>query len=916
MFPTSVARAVRVFLWIAVAVIVAAALAYATAAWRSHLDSRRIVDLAGLDRSVFDAVTGIRAEIGTVGVALLSEAEPSATVAGALATVAGKTRHVLVLLRDSALADRDALAAALDTAVRRLEASETAVRAESRRPPGARDVVRIEPWRQAIYGAADALSAVGRAVGTRLCAVDSALADLVAVRELSYAIRDRYSRQCSGFRRQVQNDLPLTTAERRTWHEDIGAYRELWNQLDRIAAHLPETSALRRLVEAGRRRTAATQAVMDRVLDGLSGSGAPAYDAAGWSQNCMSAYDSILAIGFRALDEAVERAEERRAGALVAGAGATAVLALALLFGVVAVRFVRLRLSRPLDSLRAAVARIGQGDHETPVAASPWHDEPGAIADALETLRRRALESVRLRKRIDEMRDELVEHAGRASRAKSEFLATMSHELRTPLNGILGTVQLLESSPVTEEQQRWLKALEQSGRLLREIVDDILDYTRIESGRAPVERVAFSLADRIAIVEATIAPSVAAKGLEFRRTIDAALPDRLVGDPGKLGQILLNLLGNAVKFTRTGRVTLSVRGDPRPAGGAGAWVRFVVADTGIGIAESARGDLFRPFTQADGSIARRFGGSGLGLAICKGLVDLLGGEIALECPAEGGTVFTVRLPFTTGDGRSAALDDEAAAPTLPPLAVLVAEDNPVNAMVARTLLERAGHRVDVAGDGRVAVERACAADFDVVLMDLSMPGVDGVEATRRIRACGHETRAMVPIVALTANLASARHLPGGDPGFDGVVGKPYRRSDLERALAAAIGLAPPSAPVPRRLAVLSEQARDLSVDGARKLVALYLSETPGMAQALRRALEAADRAEAVALAHRMKGGARHVGAEAIAAVAADIEREAATADRAVLHALARDLEPAVDRELDALFERAEREFAALEAAAL
>jgi signal transduction histidine kinase/HPt (histidine-containing phosphotransfer) domain-containing protein/ActR/RegA family two-component response regulator len=866
-FRSSVARSVLMLYWIAVLVILGTSLQFAASAWRDHFHAREVVDLVTLDRTVFQSTAGVRLEIGSVSVALLRDDDPGLGVKRGLGEMADAWQRAEAALTASSLPDRDRLIARLTRAGEAFQAARSYIDAEAALPRAARDANRIEPWRMAVYDLAAAIDDMGTSVGRELRTHDLELGELVAIRQMSFTIRDRYSRQCSAFRPAVQLDTPLTRAARDRWHEHIGAYGALWTQMERIALQLPEDMGFAPLVAEGLRRTEAAQAIMTKTLDGLSGSGRPAFDAAAWSENCISAYSSILGIGSHALDLETRQADRSRVEAFRTGAISTAVLVLVGVLGFISLTFVRTRLSAPMRNIEAALATLRAGDLDTPIPVPPWNDEPSAIIRALEGFRLEALEARRMRLRIDQTRDELVEHSEKVGRTKSQFLANMSHEIRTPLHGILGTVRLLARSRVSDEQRIWVQALDQSGRLLRDILDDILDFTRLESGRVRVETAPFSLRERIAMVNATIRPAMERKGLDFAVTIDPELPDALSGDAAKLGQILLNLLGNAAKFTEHGGVRLTVAGDDRRPDR----LRITVADTGIGIAPDALAHIFEPFSQADGSVARRFGGSGLGLAVCRGLLDALGGEIDLETEVGRGTTFTVLFPL--GRGEKAAVPVTDAGDKLPDLHVLVAEDNVVNALIVRTMLERTGHRVRHVETGEDAVTAAVSEDFDVVLMDLAMPGLDGASACRRIRACGHPTRAVVPILAVSAGGASASDI---DAGFDGRLEKPFHRGDLISALAEAIGLR--SSRRERRresLGAIGEQARDLGVEGARKLVALYLSSQPPLLAEAVAAVRLGDHGRARALAHRLKGAAAHVGADDMAAAAATLERAVA-----------------------------------------
>ncbi len=896
----SIARTVLVLQWIAVSVIIIIAIMAAGLAWHNISSYQRIVKLAELDRTLFSTVTKSRVEIGTVGVALIQEREPRKTVDGSLAHLNRLHSTAVASLKKSGLSNVDELLQQFSEIHQHLKKQERVIYAELEKPYDQRTVINIEPWRQMIYAYADTILGASNIVGTRLRTVDNNLSDLVTVRELSYAIRDRYARQCSRFRPAVQNDKPLTPIERKRWREDVGAYRELWNSLDRIASHYPDDFWLKQSVLDGRKMTHKTQFVMDRVLNGLSGSGKPAYDAKAWSENCLEAYGSILGIGYSSLDDEVAYAEEKRQRALLLGAISAIVLLVSLAFGFLTVRFVRLRLSLPLRALALDVARMNKGDLQVPIKTDTSRNELHAIADALERLRIRSLEEMRLNQRINELRIELIDYAGRMNHAKTAFLARMSHEIRTPLNGILGTAQLLKESQVTSEQRQWLSALTQSGMLLRRLLDDLLDYSRIESGRAEIEEVPFSLTEQIEAAEATIVSTAHEKSLVYTRVVSPNVPDIIITDQAKLVQILQNLLSNAVKFTKEGEVSLCVDLNEKQSKDFSHYLEIVVKDSGIGIDKEAQATLFEPFTQADNSMARRFGGSGMGLAICKGYLDLLGGTISVQCPEQGGTVFTVHLPVSCDerceDVKLLATEDD----DLPPLTILVAEDDSVNALIVQTMLEKAGHSIDLVSNGLDALQQASLNIYDVILMDLSMSELDGIEAARRIRSLDDEMNATVPIVAVTADFMIARRLNVGEILFDGFVGKPYVLRELEHAIAVSIGLAPRSSKPPAgadRLSPLTEQAQDLGIEGAHRVLELFLSEMPGLADKLFHAAHAQNYEEASALAHRIKGASAHVGARWINGLAKAAEKAAESGDGADLINLATQIQDNLDENL-------------------
>ncbi len=326
------------------------------------------------------------------------------------------------------------------------------------------------------------------------------------------------------------------------------------------------------------------------------------------------------------------------------------------------------------------------------------------------------------------------EAAEAASRAKSNFLAVMSHELRTPMNAVLGFAQLLQTTPLTPEQQEYVTAIVEGGNLLIEVIRDILDLSRAEADRLELATEPFALRNAVAEVVRLLQPKASDKNLQLSLEMAPHLPPQVLGDATRLQQILMNLLGNALKFTETGQVTVRVTGDRLEDG---RWeVEIAVQDTGIGIDPARQAGLFEPFFQGDSSIARRFGGSGLGLAICKRLCEKMQGSITVESVLGQGSTFRVRLPLpegpTTTAGRCARNPtwETAAAP----LRILVAEDNRTNQRLISLVLKRLGHTADLVEDGHEAVLAWQRQPYDLILMDVRMPNVDGLTATRQIRS--------------------------------------------------------------------------------------------------------------------------------------------------------------------------------------
>ncbi|NLH83510.1 MAG: response regulator [Phyllobacteriaceae bacterium] len=477
------------------------------------------------------------------------------------------------------------------------------------------------------------------------------------------------------------------------------------------------------------------------------------------------------------------------------------------------------------------------------------------------------------------------EEAEAANRAKSTFLATMSHEIRTPIHGILGIAELLQASPLDDTTRERVDAVGRSAEILSSVVADILDYSKIEAGILDLEHVEFSVAAVVDDVVGLMRP-IARRKPDLDLIVDLPVLPSVVGDPGKLRQILLNLVGNAVKFTPAGSVRLSVEDVGVAAGERN--LCFTVTDTGIGIAPERRAAIFEPFTQSDGSVARRFGGTGLGLTICRRLVDLMGGRMSFDSRLGEGSRFGFTVPFAPGAGRSPTPANGPRAATQLPmraLDVLVVEDTEVNALVARGLLERAGHRPMIVSTGEAAVAAAGARDFDVVLMDIRLPDIDGLETTRRIRRLADPRRAAVPIVA-----ASAQALPADvdaclAAGMNDFLGKPFRARRLEDLLRRVVGVASPgrracaapSDPVPDAVvdrSVLDEHVAVLGFEAAARIVETWRTTTASVAEDLGRASAKDARTEVAEIAHRLKSSSRHVGLVRLSDRAARVERTA------------------------------------------
>ncbi|HXQ46836.1 MAG TPA: ATP-binding protein [Caulobacteraceae bacterium] len=783
----SISLRLQAIVGLLVVILVGACALFASQAFERRQAADRVVAITDLSRTLFTALQSLRIERAAINNGLMESAPPSAFERESRAQLQAQSEAALnqamVKLAGVARGD-DYGASAIRTRRAALETLRPLAEAALAEPKADRPPDLPGRWVSADTALTDALSQSADRLSAEASGGEPSIAAMMHIARFAWAVRDAAGTDMLRIG-QAMND------GRRLTPQDMNDFSRLDGQIDapwailRASTRLKSTPpAIRAAVEKadalyfGRVRPA-NQAILD---DLAAGRPLPAPTDQGTALE-IGALSSLMAVANTAFDLTTARATEQARIANREFYAALGLMALAMGFGALTALFIVVRVVRPMKRMTETMRAVAAGDlgRDIPYLKNP--DEVGELARALNVFRDNALAKQRVE---DELLKSRVaqESAEAATALKSQFLANMSHEIRTPLNGMLGMVQVLEMEPLTAAQRNRVRTIRESGATLLQILNDILDFSKIEAGKLELSAGEFDLEAMVEALSATYADSARAKGLRLACRVGPAAKGVWLGDVARIRQILSNLLSNALKFCDAGEVSLSVDR-------SGEGVAFIVRDTGVGIAAGELPRLFEKFSQADSSSTRRFGGTGLGLAICRELAHMMAGEVTVESELGKGSTFRLMLPLHRigdadplgGPAVSLTRTDAKKAVAERPLRILAAEDNATNRSVLQALLEPADVELTVVANGREAVEAWRSGRFDLVLMDIEMPVMNGESACREIRAAEAARRLPpTPIVALSANAMSHQIEAYLAAGMTAHVAKPIDAGQLYRTI--------------------------------------------------------------------------------------------------------------------------------------
>jgi signal transduction histidine kinase len=785
----SISLRLQAIVGLLVVVLVGACALFASQAFERRQEADRVMALTQVTRDLFSAMQSLRLERAGVATALVEAGPDSASDTQSRAALRARSERLLddalaklgALQREPGDAFSEAQIRARRADLERLRPIALAAIAE---PAAQREVGLAERWVATDTALTEALSQSAAELSAEVSGSEPFIARMMHTGRLAWAVRDAAGTEMLRVDQAVMGGKPVTPVQMAAFANLDGQIDAPWKIL--VAdARMPSTpSTLRQAILKAQRVYFDRVRLTDHsVLESLAAGRPSPVPAPEEGAMELEALNSLMGVSAAAFDLTSARAAEQARTADREFYSALALMALAIGFGLLTALFIVVRVVRPMKRMTETMRAVAGGDLARPIPYLNNPDEVGELARALNVFRDNALAKQRVE---DELLKSRVaqESAEAATALKSQFLANMSHEIRTPLNSMLGMVQVLEMEPLTAAQRNRVRTIRESGATLLQILNDILDFSKIEAGKLELSAAEFDLEAMVEALMSTYADSARSKGVRLACRVGPTAKGVWLGDVARIRQVLSNLLSNALKFCEAGEVSLSVEA-------SSDGVAFVVNDTGIGIAESELPNLFEKFSQADSSSTRRFGGTGLGLAICRELAQMMHGAVTVASELGRGSTFRLVLPLDrVGDADPFAAHappparaDAVKSVAERPLRILAAEDNATNRSVLQALLEPADVELTLVANGREAVDAWRSGRFDLVLMDIEMPVMNGETACREIRAAEAARHLpSTPIVALSANAMSHQIAAYLAAGMTAHVAKPIDAGQLYRTI--------------------------------------------------------------------------------------------------------------------------------------